>query len=495
LRWDTTLRATLGLRLLEQNSALLADVNADDGDRAFSPGLISERLDAQSELALLRPDSPIGDAGIDISADGWYDAAYHQRNANHAPASFNPISVPNNEFPAAVRALDGDTVELLTAEIHDQVSLGSVPVTLRLGRQTLLWGESLFSPENGIAAGQAPVDEIKALSQPLAQAKELFLPVTQAVGSVAPWPGVTLQAYMQAEWRADRLPGADSFFSTSDILDAGGERLLAGSVTLLRTGDRRPDDFGQFGAAVKINTGLLDVGLYALRFDAKTPEIFIIPQTVASGSSASGSISGRYGLLYPRGIGLYGASFSLTCGASNLAGEVSLRDNMPLVSQLPPLSQPGGAFAAASPYARGTTLHGQVSSETSLAPGALWQAASIAAELTTNTVLSVTHDAGFLAPGRQKTASALHIVLAPQYFRVLPRLDLSIPIGVSYTYQGSSRVLADETAHAGTADIALDATWHAVWLAALSYTHFLGSAAHQPLADRDFVTLTVSRSF
>ncbi len=482
VRWDTTIRTTLGVRTEPADAALLRNPNTDDGDRAFRPGLISERADILSELDIRLPDSAFGELGIDASAQGWYDEAYHQKSANTSPATFNPVSVPNTRFPKDVRALEGDEAELLTANVHDSFAVGEVPVTLRLGRQTLLWGESLFSTENGIAAGQAPVDDIKALSQPLAEAKELFLPVTQAVASVAPLPWVSVEAYAQAEWRPDRLPGVDSFFSTSDILDIGGERLFDGASAYLRTTDRRPDDLGQFGMALKLTTGAVDLGFYALRFDAKSPQIFLAPS-----GSAAGPVLGRYGLVYPRGIGLFGASFSVFAGDSNLAGEISVRDAMPLVSRLP--------SDAASPYARGTTLHGQISSVTQVPPGQLWQGASLEAEVTANTVLAVTRDAGALAPGRQKTAATLRVVFSPQYFQVLPHLDISLPIGLAYDALGSSEVLADQTAHAGNAELAVNATWRTVWVAALTYTHFLGSPSHQSLADRDFVTFTVSRTF
>jgi len=482
IRWDTTVRTTLGARTEPADAALLKNPNADDGDRAFAPGLISERIDVLSEIDVRVPDSALGDLGIDASADGWYDEAYHQHTANRSPASFNPVSVPNTQFPKDVRALEGDEAELLTANLHDRFTVGDMPVSLRLGRQTLLWGESLFATENGIAAGQAPVDDIKALSQPLAEAKELFLPVTQAVASVSPWPDVSVEAYAQAEWRPDRLPGVASFFSTSDILDVGGERLLEGGSAYLRTADRRPNDLGQFGGAIKINTGDVDLGFYALRFDAKSPQIFLAPD-----GSATGPVLGHYGLQYPRGIGLFGASFSAFAGDSNVAGEISVRDNMPLVSRFP--------SDAASPYARGTTLHAQMSSVTQVPPGRFWQGASLEAEITANAVLAVTGGAGALAPGRQKAASALRVVFSPQYFRVLPHLDMSLPIGVAYDVVGSSQVLADQPAHAGNAELAVNATWRTVWVAALTYTHFIGSPAHQALADRDFVTLTVSRTF
>ncbi len=488
LRWDTTLRTSLAARTEPQDAALLRNSNADDGDRAFNQGLISERVDILSEADLLLPDSPLGELGAGASADGWYDAAYHGRTANRSPATFNPISVPNTRFPKDVQALQGDQAELLTATVHDRFMAGDMPVTVRLGRQTLLWGESLFSTENGIAAGQAPVDGIKALSQPLAEAKELFLPVAQAVITVAPRPGISLAAYVQPEWRPNRLPGVGSFFSTSDIFDVGGERLLDGNSAFLRAPDRRGDGLGQFGAALKASTGDVDFGLYALRFDAKSPQIFVVPNGLSSGP-----VLGRYGLLYPRGIGVLGASFSSFAGDSNVAGEISVRMGMPLASRLPPLF--GARADAALPYASGTTLHGQFSSQTTLPPRFFWQGATLQAEVTANAVLAVTRDPAAMAPGRQSSAAAFRCVFTPQYFQVLPRLDISLPVGLAYDIIGSSAVLADQTAHAGNAELGVNATWRTVWTAALTYTHFLGGPAHQALADRDFVVLAVSRTF
>src|SRR5437870_3248377 len=40
LRWDNTLKYGAAFRLKDRNADLLADPNADDGDRNFSPGIV-----------------------------------------------------------------------------------------------------------------------------------------------------------------------------------------------------------------------------------------------------------------------------------------------------------------------------------------------------------------------------------------------------------------------------------------------------------------------
>jgi hypothetical protein len=503
VRWETTLRETLGFRTGAQNQDLLSNVNGDDGDRAFLPGLNSARLDGVSEIDVSR-----GRLGFDISAEAWYDPVYYLHTANNSPATFNPVSVPNNDFPADVRRLMGGSIDLLNAYAHDGFTVGGTDISVRLGRQTLLWGESLFFPQNGIAAGQAPVDQIKALSQPTAEARELFLPVTQAVVRMQLRPGLALEAYDQFEWRPDRLPGVASYFSTSDVLGAGGERyLLPDGQYLARAPDVQPPGSGQFGVALRSNGATLDLGLYALRYDAKDPELVLQPAR-----GAYTPFAGTYHLAYKRGIDVFGASISTYVGDSTAAGEISLRRGMPLVSGTPnglAAAASGGAggyasyavpaaprvVAAQAPaYAAGTTLHAQASFSGVLPPGRFWQGASVNAEIAANTLIAVTDGGAALAPRRHGAVSG-EVVFSSQYFQVLRNLDITLNCGISYTLAGNSAVQAAEVAGAGNATVAVAGVYRSVWQTGVSFTHYIGGAGAQALADRDFALVTLSRSF
>ncbi len=509
MRWDSTLRESLGFRTESANAALLSNVNADDADRAFTPGLMSARLDLFTEFSAAH-----GTFGVDISAQGWYDPVYLQPTADRSAATFNPVSVPADRHPAAVRRLMGEDGELLNAYARDEFSLLDMPVSVRLGRQTLLWGESLFFAGNGIAAGQAPVDAIKALSAPLAQARELYLPVAQGVVRIELRPGLALEAYDQFEWRRDRLPGVTSYFSTSDILDQGGERvLLPAGYALYRTADAVPHGIGQFGIALRLQNDAADYGLYALRYDAK------LPQPVFDYAA------GTYRLVFPTGIDIVGASASSYVGDSNVAGEISWRQHMPLVAEaafLPsayggaasiyapvyaaPYLPAGAVFPAQAPgdapYPRGTsgvptgdTWHAQASVVSQFAPSRWWNAASLQAELACNDLLSITGGRGYVLPGRTHFAASAQAVLTPTYFHVLPGLDINVPVGIGYTALGRSSVDAGQNAGTGDVTVGMSATYRAVWQAAIAMTHFIGGPHVQQLADRDFVTLSVTVSF
>jgi hypothetical protein len=482
------------VRTESPDRSLLANINADDGDRAFRPGLVSERVDMVTELSAQR-----GALGFDVSAQGWYDAAYNTDSANTSPATFNPITSSNRGFPGDVRDLMGRQAEVLNAFVKDTVQAGDVPVTVAVGRQTLLWGESLLFPENGIAAAQAPVDEIKSLASPLAEARELYLPVGQIVVRAAPGGGFSLEAYDQVEWRPNRLPGVGSFFSTSDIQDIGGERFLAadGLPTMYRGAGNVPHGLGQFGLALRQTGGGLDWGVYALRADARSPTAAFYPQAQ------------RYNLEYARGIEVFGLSASGYAGDANVAAEFSVHRNTPLdaTTSLAATGSLGagygggvikGAYASLDGAARqvvrpidfGTSVNGQVSVQAQVPPGWACDGASLAAELAGNVLAG-----GETPAGRTRFAAAARVVFTPQYFQVLPALDISVPAGFGLGLVGRSPVDASQNAGAGFVSVGVVGVFYVSWQAEVNFTHFVGGGGQQPLADRDFATVSVTRSF
>jgi hypothetical protein len=227
-----------------------------------------------------------------------------------------------------------------------------------------------------------------------------------------------------------------------------------------------------------------------LRFDAKEPEIYLLPRRGTNGS-------GQYQLVYPTDIELYGASFNTYVADDEVAGELSLRQNAPLDSV--PVVVPGRELAdngANARYAVGDTLQGQVSEHHIFAAGALWQRAEFSVEIAANDRLDVTRNATALDPKRDGFATAFEATFEPQYFEVLPSLDLSLPITFGHGLIGrSSTQEAQDFPGAGELSFGVSATYRSVWQASLSMTHFIGAPTSQWLRDRDFVAFTVQRTF
>lgn len=485
VRWDNTVRYSAARRLSGRSPALLSNINTDDGNRNFDIGLISDRLDLLSEL-----DVTYKSVGLRLSGAAWYDALYNRANDNNSPATVNAFTVPSNAFTDATRKLHGKQAEILDAFVFGNGRIGDMPASVRVGKHTLLWGESLLLATNGISYGQAPLDIIKAQSVPGSQAKELFMPVGQVSGQLQPSTDLSFAAYVQYDWRKSRLPAAGSYFSSADILDAGGERLLFArqpGPALLRGADTTARDSGQWGISARYYAKALDTefGVYYLRFNDKLPQVYTRPS------------EGNYALVYPEDIRVLGASFSTVVADNNVAGEIHVRRNMPLASV--PLSVPPGTPAdnRNNPlYAVGNTVHAQVSIIHPLTATALWDSGTISAEVGGLYRTSVTRNAGNLDPARDRGAWGFSARFTPSYFQVLPNLDLSMPVSLSYNVKGKTPVTsAFNGDKATTLSIGLNGEYQRTWNATLQYTNYFGGTAAQPLKDRDFISLSLQRTF
>jgi hypothetical protein len=313
--------------------------------------------------------------------------------------------------------------------------------------------------------------------------------VWQASATVQLSDNVSLSGYYQFAWRKDQLTGSGSYFSYADFQGPGGERIiLSPGHFLYRERDLRAPDTGQFGLSLQVSGDEFNYGFYALRFDAKDPQTYLYPGAPSRGD-------GLYRLVYPTDIELYGASLSTYVGDSNVAGEISYRRNMPLVSE--PVVVPEGTRADGSDhplYAFGNTLHGQVSSMTTFGASTLWERADLALEVAANERLNVENRSA-LDASRDAFAAAFQASFTPQYFEVLPALNVSVPIGFGYGLVGNSSTDENQYARAGNFEIGVSGTFRAVWQGSLSFTHFIGTPKQQPLADRDFVALTLTRTF
>jgi len=480
LRWDNTLRYGVAARIFPPNEYSLANLNGDDGDRNFAPGLVSNRLDLISQLDLAR-----GDLGLHLSAAAWYDSVYHQATDNKSTATYNVIGVPSSRFAPAVRNLHGQYAELDDAFLYDTIGIADVPVSIRVGRQTVLWGESLFFDINSIASAQAPIDYTRFTTGETGYSNNVYLPVAQIFATAQFLPNVAVSFYYQFEGRPSRQLGDGSYLSYIDFIGAGAGRMfLSPGRYLVRDTDGKVPADGQFGAALHLSFSDIDFGLYALRFNARDPQIV---QTVENPNSA---IAGSYQLVYPKGITLWGASASTAMADGTVAGEVSLRQNTPLLLYAPDeiasITIPSGQT-----YVRGDLLHAQASLQLPIQRTGMWDSADLSLELAADAVTHTYTDGA--SPDR--FAMKMRLLFEPHYFQVLPNLDLTVPAGLGYNLTGQGFSYYVQNGGTGDFQIGVSALYRSTWRASLMLTGFIGGPGEQPLADRDFIALTLERTF
>lgn len=490
IRWDNTVRYTSAFRLAGRSSELIAGINTDDGDRNFGVGPVMNRADLMSRL-----DVSHEGVGVELGADAWYDLAYDGRTDNDSPGSFNPLSVPNDAFTGVTRGLNGRGIELADSFVHADLASFGVPVSFRVGRQTLVWGESLFFAENGIAGAQAPVDQIREALGPGTYGQSAFLPVGQASASLRLPDGLTLEGFYQFEWRATRRPGSGSYLSTNDYYDPGGERwLLRGGRSLLEEPDHSPSGSGGYGAALRFSAWEADFGLYAVRFTSKYSQIYY---RLDPAQSPDGRI-GTYYRVYPRDIDLYGASASVALGETSLAAEVSARLGGPFESR-PQRVTTGSAGGADDPlYAVGDSLHADLSATTNLSRSHLWDSAILQADVAMRWRLGISRNLAALDPEQLKdVAVALRISFEPTYFEVLPHLNLTprLSLGFGLTGMLGEDPYQSQGEGAGDLTVGLAATYRVVWTGSIGVTHYIGDPSVQSLADRDYLRISLQRTF
>lgn len=508
MSWDNTIKYSAAWRVRGADSEVAdssvgVQANTNDGDLNFDKGLISNRLDLLSEFDLRYKRN----YGLRLSGAAWYDDVYNKDNDNPGAlggALVNSRSADFDEFTNDTEKLHGRKAELLDAFIYGSFAPAGMSLNAKAGRFTQLYGESLFFGSNGIAAAQTSLDLIKALSVPNSQFKEILRPIGQVSGQLQINSNVSIGAYYQLEWRKSRLPGAGSYFSFTDFVDEGGESMILGpGFSVFRAGDIEPSDSGQGGVQVKIAAGDYEFGIYAAQFHDKMPQFYVYPDV------------GLYEQVYAEDIRTVGFSVSTVIGETNVAAELSFRDDMPLVASGNTVIAPGaygvidGGDDAAFP--KGRTMHLNLSAISVLAATPFWDGASFIGEFAFNRRLSVTDNRDQLDPLATRDAGALQFVFTPEYFQVVPGLDLQVPIGVGYGLFGRSSVngVLFPSENGGNVSIGLKADYLKTWQASVGYTHYFGSdgsiikydTAVPELSydnfhgDRDFISFSVQRTF
>ena len=491
-----------------------AVLKSADGDANFQHGLVANLFSAVPVLDLRD-----GDFGAHVSGQLYLNTPYLGTNQNDlSPYSSAIYTAKQTDFTSATRNVDGENAQLLDAFVfaqHDFADGQSLQV--KIGRSVLFWGQSLFFPTDGISGGQAPINIVAAQNLINPEAQQVFMPVGQAIMTYQPMPGTTIQGYYQFEWEHDYFQGEGAYFNSNNLLDKGASYLTLANIGVATVGLTRVKDVdvehqnGQFGISFQQEVGMWDLGAFVERFDAKAPEIGIAPAGGAPspipGAVATALSAGTYGLLYPRDTWLQGASFSTNVGPANVAGEFSVRENQPLVPNNGGvyIILPGQNANGHPGYPVGTTWDAQLSSlyvtpGIPLDPGGV----TISGEIILNHLIHVSENrwpafAGGtgLGTGGQATAGAFDIGVTPTYNDVLPNLQITLPVSITYDYLGRSYV--DSTIYHGTGvfDAGVTATYKVNWIASLSYQDYLGKpdAVHNGLADRGFVSLNLQHTF
>lgn len=454
-RWDNTLRYNLGTRMEKQDPRILASAPYDESDAKFGKhDIVTNRLDLLSEFDL----NYKGQFGARISATAWYDDAYSDRTVT-SPAG-GVTSYFNNSYNNHVkRYINGPSGELLDAFVWTNFNVGEVPVNVRLGRHSLVWGEGLLIGAHAISYSQAPLDGQKAVASPGIETKELFLPLNQVSFKVQATSDLTLAGQYFFEWEETRAPNGGTYLSGSDtspnvdrLSIVGPNAAFPNGIAATNVEARKPRQRGNWGLSARMNVEPINstIGLYYREFDDYNPENGIQFRSFA------GPLPTTFRFVYPQNTKLIGLSLARPIGPVSFGADLSYRKNAALNTV--------GSYAAPTldTGARGNTWHAVANGTYLLPKTALFETGSVAAEIaysrldkvTTNEQLykgvgyagcvrTGTGSGGVPAvPGDESDACSsrnfwqVAFNFTPQYLGILPSWDLSVPITVNYGIKG-----------------------------------------------------------
>lgn len=374
------------------NGGTAFTTNGDDGNLAWGRGkLVSGVAKLTSDLSV-----NYGDFGMFVRGSVFGNPVL-QHHELFDPADYGP----NKEFPDNERAAKDDMVrkalgfdaDLLDAYVFGRFALGERSLLVKVGRQVLNWGESVFI-QNGVNALVAA--DVNQLRIPGWEIEEVQTPVGMALVSIDLMKDVGLEAFYQYEWQQTRIDGSGTFWSTNDFAGVGGTQANLGfgragenqpassngnpatwclpppslapgfgspcipyGSTVPRAPDREASANGQYGGKLSFYLPALnnmDLALYAARYNSRLP--------VLSGTSRNGPTDtaddANYFVEYPDNIKLYGASFNTTVALLDIAvqGEYSYKADQPLqVDDVEVLLAGLGAAGQISPLPGGTLGH------------------------------------------------------------------------------------------------------------------------------------------
>ena len=314
LSLDTTLSHGLTFRIQDQDDLLIGDVNGNDGDLNYKPGLVSNTSKFTTDI-----DLGYRNFGAFLRLNGFLDF-----ENEHGERERTPLSDEAKE-------LVGQDIILLDAYLTGAFDIGNVAIDLRLGSHVLNWGESTFI-QNGINAIN-PFD-VSKLRLPGSELREGLVPVPMVSASVLLTDTLSMEGFYQLDWQRTKIDPAGSYFSVTDYVGPGAEKavialpgldlgdmgltpennfftpalgslgipptcvfpspgsmqggcpqgrmfqpddeFLSNFLIVPRHADHRPDDAGQWGAALRyFAEGLnsTDFGFYYINYHSRLPVV------------------------------------------------------------------------------------------------------------------------------------------------------------------------------------------------------------------------------
>ena len=342
------------------NGGRAFSTNGDDGNLAW------DKHDMVSAAAKITSDVSVtmGEFGLFVRGSGLgnpvlKDADFFDE-ADYLPNAQKEFDLSElNRKENAVRNQVGSDFDLLDAYVYGRFEFWDRSMLIKVGRQVLNWGESVFVQHGLNALISADVNQLRV---PGWEIEEVQTPVGMALVSFDVYENIGIEGFYQFEWQPTIIDAPGTFWSTNDFAGIGGTQANIGfgrvgensdSTTLCappppppgasqtfcvpygstvpRGETIEPDDGGQYGFKLSLYVPFLndmDLAFYGAKYHSRLP---LLSGTSRTGPTTAADTA-NYFVEYPEDILLYGLSFNTTVPWLDVAvqGEYSLKQGQPL---------------------------------------------------------------------------------------------------------------------------------------------------------------------
>lgn len=377
--WTTTLSAGKSWRTLNPDQRLYTPGNGalvpgakpglgnfasavDEGDLNYRKGdAFSELYKVISEIELKKDK-----AGMLVRAKAWYDNALNNNSVRLGSQTngWNGYSLATNSTtqnrPLSDQNFDSlvkfDGIELLDAYVYNEFDgIGGGPVQIRLGKQVLNWGESIFVQ----GVNQINPIDVPAFRRPGAELKEVFMPVWAISANQSLGEYGSVEAFYQLKYQStpvdsgcgmywsqtvgpisrSHTAGCDDAIGLATLLNPAvgapfSYYLPAGAagpnqgfyVDQIRS-PRQPENSGDWGLAYKFTSDALDTefGFYYENLTPRLPVLSVNVNGWLYGASAPGKGNAPISAFweYPDRMDVFGISAATNILGWSVSGELS----------------------------------------------------------------------------------------------------------------------------------------------------------------------------
>ncbi|MBX9755648.1 MAG: DUF1302 domain-containing protein [Pseudomonadaceae bacterium] len=198
------------------------DINANDGNRNFDTGLVSEVFKITTDA-----EAKYKNYGAFVRGTAFYDTQimdkrndyYDNNNPNQPSQSSEQGTKSGDRFTNDTRSKAGNNAEILDAYVYGSWDVAEKPVSARLGKQVFNWGEGLFY--RGGVNTTNPIDAAK-FRLPGSELKEVLIPVEALNFSVGLTDNLSMETFYQFNWKETAIDPVGTYFSETDLFADGG---------------------------------------------------------------------------------------------------------------------------------------------------------------------------------------------------------------------------------------------------------------------------------